>query len=604
MAKQVKKRVRKRRAKDLLAEPFCVDDMAFSKGKPIYLIWGYNANRKRVQRQSPRDGSPAAFRVAHRIRQDLEMERAQRLGSGPCRAMRETRLTAEQLEEAEAAYTLLETRKRSGFLNHIQYAADNMPDGQQTLLSKVIERFLEDRQRQCDETTIVEARVVACRKVCGEINSLFPGLSIAAFATEEVTPVTWRAPKVTRGMYAALLGLTTSRFLALNELHAAPPLNVTYYDGTWIWDEQCIPAIEAWAMQLEAQGCKVAIPVPLPPTPFPAPPPLPSFPRHRVQQLADQPNLIKHNGRPAGSAPSRKTRQDRRDVAMQLLRFAKRTKYIKEIPDVPTYLKHNDRERGLAAYLTPAQLKAHLDWYEDNRPEYVFWEALKGFCGIRPDGELLRLDAWINSNTPKAIPSRFVTSSEAITIWPEVKSVQIVKGVAIDVCGVISVAPSVSKIRKPRFTHVLPNVALYIALYGPLCKRGTWSTAAIEDSCENFRHLADRHYSIDVIGTEERRRIDPSVTLSHDILRHTTISNFVAVTGSQPAAAIEFGTSTAIIDRHYLNVVSSEVALLAMSILPKGWEWGPDRKSFVPPADWIKPIGWVLPLSPRIRAAA
>jgi integrase len=112
--------------------------------------------------------------------------------------------------------------------------------------------------------------------------------------------------------------------------------------------------------------------------------------------------------------------------------------------------------------------------------------------------------------------------------------------------GVISISADVSKVREPRRITIQPNLAAWLRAY-PLSK-----------------------FPI-VVGNFKKRRekFRDRFNLSHDVLRHTYISMFVARFRSIGEAAIQAGNSEAIIRRHYLDLKSTEEGAAFFEIMPK-----------------------------------
>ena len=112
--------------------------------------------------------------------------------------------------------------------------------------------------------------------------------------------------------------------------------------------------------------------------------------------------------------------------------------------------------------------------------------------------------------------------------------------------GFITISPEVSKVREPRKIEIQPNLAAWLRAY-PLEK------API--IVRNFK--------------KRRRLFRDRFNLSHDVLRHTFISMFVAKFRSIGEAAIQAGNSEAIIKSHYLDVKTKEEAEAFFGIMPK-----------------------------------
>jgi integrase len=157
-----------------------------------------------------------------------------------------------------------------------------------------------------------------------------------------------------------------------------------------------------------------------------------------------------------------------------------------------------------------------MDWAEKERQgALVPFITLCLFAGIRPDpyvGEIAKLEP---------------------------------KHVRLDT-GVILIEPEVSKVRMKRAVTIQPNLAAWLATYPldryPIMPRG-------------FRRI--------------RMRFRKRFNLSHDILRHTFVSMFVAKFRSMGEAALQAGNSESIIRKHYLDLKSPAEAENFFNILPK-----------------------------------
>ena len=112
--------------------------------------------------------------------------------------------------------------------------------------------------------------------------------------------------------------------------------------------------------------------------------------------------------------------------------------------------------------------------------------------------------------------------------------------------GVISSSAEVSKVREPRKVVIQPNLAAWLRAY-PL---------------ERFPLVVTNFY-------ERRGKIGKQFGLTHDVMRHTFISMFVAKFRSIGEAAIQAGNSEGIIRRHYLDLKGAEEAEAYWSIVPR-----------------------------------
>lgn len=123
--------------------------------------------------------------------------------------------------------------------------------------------------------------------------------------------------------------------------------------------------------------------------------------------------------------------------------------------------------------------------------------------------------------------------------------------------GKISISAEVSKVREPRWIIIHPNLDAWLRAY-PL---------------EKFPFI---------VPDFQRRRaaLGKELGLSHDVLRHTFISMFVAKFRSIGEAALQAGNSELIIRRHYLELKSAAEAEEFYGIMPKK----PAVVTAIPPA--------------------
>ena len=112
--------------------------------------------------------------------------------------------------------------------------------------------------------------------------------------------------------------------------------------------------------------------------------------------------------------------------------------------------------------------------------------------------------------------------------------------------GVIKISAEVSKVREPREVVIQPNLAAWLRAY-PLDK--------FPIVLGNFK--------------KRRQKFAQQFNLTHDVLRHTFISMFVAKFRSLGEAAIQAGNSEAIIRKHYLDLKTAAEAEKFWSIVPK-----------------------------------
>ena len=112
--------------------------------------------------------------------------------------------------------------------------------------------------------------------------------------------------------------------------------------------------------------------------------------------------------------------------------------------------------------------------------------------------------------------------------------------------GVINISAEVSNVREPRKITIQPNLATWLHAY-PLKK--------FPIVLGNFK--------------KRRDRFAKKFNLTHDVLRHTFISMFVAKFRSLGEAALQAGNSESIIRKHYLDLKSTAEADEFFGIMPK-----------------------------------
>lgn len=214
--------------------------------------------------------------------------------------------------------------------------------------------------------------------------------------------------------------------------------------------------------------------------------------------------------------PTLKTYNNRRGILSPFLKFSFQRGWICENPMAKVPHHRIRRKRGSAATLSAskaAELMAHVEALEGGR--FVPFFALCLFAGVRP----------------------CVRSGEILRLRPEDVNLE---------TGIIFVSADVSKVREPRKVTIQPNLAAWLKAY-PLEK---FSIVP-----QNLQHA--------------RARIAKAFGLSHDIMRHTFISMFVAKFRSIGEAAIQAGNSESIIRKHYLDLKSPTEAEAFFGIMPK-----------------------------------
>jgi integrase len=215
-----------------------------------------------------------------------------------------------------------------------------------------------------------------------------------------------------------------------------------------------------------------------------------------------------------------KTCNNRRGVVSTFLKFALLEGWIAENPILKVTHHRISRRRGSAETLTAAQardLMAHVQGYRNG--SLVPYFALCLFAGIRP---CLR---------------PCLRTGEILKLRPH--------HVQLDT-GVIHIEPEVSKVRMKRNVAIQPNLAAWLQAY-PL------------ERCPIILPNLQKH----------RARIAKLFGLSHDVMRHTFISFFIAKYRSMGEAALQAGNSESIIRRHYLDLKTPDEADDFFNILPK-----------------------------------
>lgn len=211
-----------------------------------------------------------------------------------------------------------------------------------------------------------------------------------------------------------------------------------------------------------------------------------------------------------------KTHNNRRGLLSTFFKYCFQRGWVAEnpIPKVPHFRIR--RKRGLAQTLSLAQVKALMEFAETHKGGiWVPYFALCLFAGIRPG----------------------VPNGEITKLKPE----------AVDLdAGIIHVSAEVSKVREPRKVVIQPNLAAWLRAY-PLKK--------FPIIPGNFK--------------KRREKFAKRLGLTHDVLRHTFISMFVAKFRSIGEAAIQAGNSEAIIRKHYLDLKTTKEAEEFFGVVPK-----------------------------------
>ena len=210
-----------------------------------------------------------------------------------------------------------------------------------------------------------------------------------------------------------------------------------------------------------------------------------------------------------------KTYNNRRGIVSTFPKFALQRDWLTDNPLTKISPRRIRRRRGGAATLTAAQAREMMAFVEEHYAGAVPFFALCVFAGIRPclrTGEILRLQpGHIDLDT-----------------------------------GVIRIDSEVSKVREPRNVTIQPNLAAWLRAY-PL-KEFPIIPA-------NLQHV--------------REKVVAKFNLTHDVMRHSYFSMFVAKFRSIGEAALQAGNSESIIRKHYLDLKSTAEAEQFFGILPQ-----------------------------------
>jgi integrase len=214
--------------------------------------------------------------------------------------------------------------------------------------------------------------------------------------------------------------------------------------------------------------------------------------------------------------PALKTYNNRRGVVSTFLKFAFQQDWIAVNPIEKIAYHRIAHRRGSAPTLTAERAQELMTYVEGYRGgALVPFFALCLFAGIRP----------------------CVRTGEILKLRPE--------HVRLDT-GMIHIEPEVSKVRMKRIVTIQPNMAAWLQTY-PL----------------------DRFPIVVPALQKHRAKVAKLFGLSHDVMRHTFISFFVAKYRSMGEAALQAGNSEAIIRKHYLDLKAPAEAEEFFGIVPK-----------------------------------
>ena len=238
-----------------------------------------------------------------------------------------------------------------------------------------------------------------------------------------------------------------------------------------------------------------------------------AFKGERLAQLTPQ-RLAEYCER---GKPALKTVSTRRGIIGTFFKFAYQHDWIAANPVDKIPRTRLPRRRASADTLTAAKACELMAFVENYRGgELVTFYALCLFAGVRP----------------------CLRNGEIIKLKPE--------HIRLD-DGTILIPPEVSKVHEKRIIAIQPNLAAWLRAY-PLEKHPIIPSKHIRNT---------------------RAHISKQFALSHDVLRHTFISMFVAKFRSLGEAALQAGNSESIIRRHYLDLKSKDEAEQFFGIRPK-----------------------------------
>jgi integrase len=217
--------------------------------------------------------------------------------------------------------------------------------------------------------------------------------------------------------------------------------------------------------------------------------------------------------------PSLKTYNNRRGLLSTLFKFAFQKDWVVTNPIEKTPHHRINHRRGSAITITAekaAEMMAFVETFENGA--LVPYFAICLFAGIRP----------------------CIRFGEITKLQPE--------SIKLDT-GMIHIEPEVSKVRMKRLVTIQPNLAAWLHAYP-----------------------VKQYPIIPANSMNTRRRVFIKFGLTHDVLRHTFISMFVAKYRSMGEAALQAGNSESIIRKHYLDLKSTAEAAEFFGILPKRGE--------------------------------
>ena len=214
--------------------------------------------------------------------------------------------------------------------------------------------------------------------------------------------------------------------------------------------------------------------------------------------------------------PSLKTYDNRRGLLSSFLKFAFQNEWVASNPIEKTRYYRINHRRGSAITLTAVmavELMAFVETFMGG--ELAPYFAICLFAGVRP----------------------CIRYGEITKLKPESVKLE---------TGTIHIEPEMSKVRMKRLVTIQPNLAAWLRAY-PL----------------------EKYPIVPPDSTNNRRIVSAKFGLTHDVLRHTFISMFVAKFRSMGEAALKAGNSESIIQKHYLDLKSKEEAERFFAIRPK-----------------------------------
>lgn len=224
--------------------------------------------------------------------------------------------------------------------------------------------------------------------------------------------------------------------------------------------------------------------------------------------------------RPAGSAVSARRRDNVRDAAVLLMRFAAKRGYL-PAGETPAEAIPRLALGGMVTTYTPQQMEALLTYFAEHDPEWLPWAAIGAFAGLR-SSEIMRLE------------------------WKMVKWTK----------GVIAVPRAIArKIRISRMAPMMPPLTHWLQ---------GWHTAAgwvIPRKWANLEKACSRAIGRMCEALEW-------TAWDNNALRHSFGSNHLARVKSYAQVAVDMGNSPGQVREDYNDPKDDEEAEMYCQVMP------------------------------------